>query len=96
MRGLIAYKIAAQAVDIVDIACHLPGARDRDDELSLARYNFDWNNQFELSLHPERAKEYHDETLPTDIYKHAEFCSMCGPKHFLMQTKITDDDINKL
>ncbi|MGB1131412.1 MAG: phosphomethylpyrimidine synthase, partial [Haloferula sp.] len=58
-EGLIAYKIAAHAADI---ARHRPGARDRDDELSRARYNFDWNKQFELSLDPERAKEYHDET----------------------------------
>ena len=92
-EGLIAYKIAAHAADI---ARHRPGARDRDDELSRARYNFDWNKQFELSLDPERAKEYHDETLPADIYKQAEFCSMCGPKHCPMQTKITDADLEGL
>ncbi|QNJ27913.1 phosphomethylpyrimidine synthase ThiC [Synechococcus sp. A15-24] len=92
-EGLIAYKIAAHAADI---ARHRPGARDRDDELSRARYNFDWNKQFELSLDPERAKEYHDETLPADIYKQAEFCSMCGPKHCPMQTKITEEDIEGL
>ena len=92
-EGLIAYKIAAHAADI---ARHRPGARDRDDELSRARYNFDWNKQFELSLDPERAKEYHDETLPADIYKQAEFCSMCGPKHCPMQTKITDEDLEGL
>ena len=92
-RGLIAYKIAAHAADI---ARHRPGARDRDDELSRARYNFDWNKQFELSLDPERAKEYHDETLPADIYKQAEFCSMCGPKHCPMQKKITDEDLEGL
>jgi phosphomethylpyrimidine synthase len=51
-------------------------------------YNFGWNRQFELSLDPERAKEYHDETLPADIYKTAEFCSMCGPKFCPMQTKV--------
>ncbi len=89
-EGLIAYKIAAHAADV---ARHRPGARDRDDELSRARYAFDWNKQFELSLDPERAREYHDETLPADIYKQAEFCSMCGPKHCPMQTKITDEDI---
>ena len=88
--GLIAYKIAAHAADI---ARHRKGARDRDDELSRARFAFDWNKQFELSLDPERAKEYHDETLPADIYKQAEFCSMCGPKHCPMQTKITDEDL---
>ena len=92
-EGLIAYKIAAHAADI---ARHRPGARDRDDELSRARYNFDWNKQFELSLDPERAKQYHDETLPADIYKQAEFCSMCGPKHCPMQTKITDEDLEGL
>ncbi len=92
-EGLIAYKIAAHAADI---ARHRSGARDRDDELSKARYAFDWNKQFELSLDPERAREYHDETLPADIYKQAEFCSMCGPKHCPMQTKITDKDISEL
>jgi phosphomethylpyrimidine synthase len=92
-NGLIAYKIAAHAADI---ARHRPGARDRDDELSLARYNFDWNRQFELSLDPERAREYHDETLPEDVYKTAEFCSMCGPKFCPMQTKIEDQDLADL
>jgi len=92
-EGLIAYKIAAHAADI---ARHRPGARDRDDELSRARYAFDWNKQFALSLDPERAKQYHDETLPADIYKQAEFCSMCGPKHCPMQTKITDEDLEDL
>jgi len=65
-EGLIAYKIAAH---VAEIARHRPGARDRDDELSRARSNYDWNKQFELSLDPERAKMYHDETLPADIYK---------------------------
>jgi len=75
--GIIAYKIAAHAADI---ARHRPGARDRDDALSRARFSFDWNQQFALSLDPERAKEYHDEALPHDAYKSAAFCSMCGPK----------------
>jgi phosphomethylpyrimidine synthase len=92
-NGLIAYKIAAHAADI---ARHRPGARDRDDELSHARYNFDWNRQFELSLDPERAREYHDETLPADIYKTAEFCSMCGPKFCPMQTKVDADALTEL
>ncbi len=92
-EGLIAYKIAAHAADI---ARHRAGARDRDDELSKARYAFDWNQQFALSLDPERAKQYHDETLPADIYKQAEFCSMCGPKHCPMQTKITEEDLEGL
>jgi phosphomethylpyrimidine synthase len=91
--GLIAYKIAAHAADI---ARGRPGARERDDELSRARYNFDWNRQFELSLDPERAREYHDQTLPADIYKTAEFCSMCGPKFCPMQTKLDSDTLVEL
>jgi phosphomethylpyrimidine synthase len=75
--GLIAYKIAAHAADI---ARHRPGARDRDDALSRARYTFDWNRQFELSLDPETARSMHDETLPDEGFKDAHFCSMCGPK----------------
>ena len=92
-QGLIAYKIAAHAADI---ARHRPGARDRDDQMSHARYNFDWNRQFELSLDPDRAREYHDETLPADIYKTAEFCSMCGPKFCPMQTKVDADALTEL
>ncbi|HPP00786.1 MAG TPA: phosphomethylpyrimidine synthase ThiC [bacterium] len=76
-QGVIAYKIAAHAADI---ARGRPGARDRDDALSRARYAFDWNRQFELSLDPETARAYHDETLPDEGYKVAAFCSMCGPK----------------
>ena len=76
-QGVIAYKIAAHAADV---ARHRPGARDRDDALSKARYAFDWNGQFALSLDPERAREYHDETLAHEGFKTAEFCSMCGPK----------------
>jgi phosphomethylpyrimidine synthase len=75
--GIIAYKIAAHAADV---ARHRRGARDRDDELSRARYRFDWNRQFELSLDPETARAYHDETLPEEGFKEAHFCSMCGPK----------------
>jgi phosphomethylpyrimidine synthase len=75
--GIIAYKIAAHAADV---ARKRPGARDRDDELSRARYKFDWNRQFELSLDPETARAMHDETLPDDGFKDAHFCSMCGPK----------------
>ncbi len=75
--GVIAYKIAAHAADV---ARHRPGARDRDDALSYARFLFDWNKQFELSLDPETARAMHDETLPDDFYKEAKFCSMCGPK----------------
>ncbi|HWR50846.1 MAG TPA: phosphomethylpyrimidine synthase ThiC [Bryobacteraceae bacterium] len=76
-QGLIAYRIAAHAADI---ARKRPGARDRDDELSRARYHFDWNRQFELSLDPETARAMHDETLPDAGFKDAHFCSMCGPK----------------
>ena len=76
-QGLIAYKIAAHAADV---ARGRPGARDWDDELSRARFAFDWNRQFELALDPETARAYHDETLPNEHYKSSEFCSMCGPK----------------
>jgi phosphomethylpyrimidine synthase len=85
-QGMIAYKIAAHAADI---ARHRPGARDRDDELSKARFEFDWNRQFELALDPETARAYHDETLPQETFKSAKFCSMCGPKYCSM--KITQD-----
>lgn len=76
-EGVIAYKIAAHAADI---ARERPGARDRDDALSKARFEFSWQKQFELSLDPERAQVFHDEALPDDYFKSAEFCSMCGPK----------------
>jgi len=81
-EGVIAYKIAAHAADV---ARGRPGARARDDELSRARYDFDWEKQFALSLDPETARRMHDETLGHDIFKHAEFCSMCGPKFCSMQ-----------
>ncbi len=76
-QGVIAYKIAAHAADV---ARKRAGARDRDDALSKARFIFDWNQQFELSLDPEHARKLHDETLADDYFKEAEFCSMCGPK----------------
>jgi len=82
-QGIIAYKIAAHAADV---ARHRPGARDRDDALSYARFLFDWNKQFDLSLDPERARSMHDETLHDDYYKEAAFCSMCGPKFCSMNT----------
>jgi len=85
-QGVIAYKIAAHASDI---ARNRPGARDRDDELSRARFSFDWNRQFALSLDPEAAKAKHDSTLPQEGFKDAPFCSMCGPKFCAM--KITQD-----
>ncbi|MGE5759313.1 MAG: phosphomethylpyrimidine synthase ThiC [Gemmatimonadota bacterium] len=76
-EGVIAYKIAAHAADI---ARGRRGARDRDDALSRARFGFDWNEQFRLSLDPDRARELHDEALPAEYFKSAEFCAMCGPK----------------
>ncbi len=76
-EGVIAYKIAAHAADV---ARGRAGARDRDDALSRARYAFDWNEQFRLSLDPARARELHDEALPAEYFKSAEFCAMCGPK----------------
>jgi phosphomethylpyrimidine synthase len=82
-QGIIAYKIAAHAADV---ARHRPGARDRDDALSYARFLFDWNKQFDLSLDPETARAMHDETLADDYYKDAAFCSMCGPKFCSMNT----------
>ena len=85
-QGVIAYKISAHAADL---ARQRPGAQERDDALSRARFAFDWNEQFRLSLDPETAKAYHDETLPQDTFKSAHFCSMCGPKYCSM--RITDD-----
>ncbi len=76
-EGIIAYKIAAHSADI---ARGRVNARLRDDAMSDARYGFDWNRQFELALDSERAREYHDESLPQEVFKDAEFCSMCGPK----------------
>ncbi len=85
-QGVIAYKIAAHAADI---ARGRKGVRQRDDELSRARFAFDWNRQFELSLDPETARRMHDETLPQEVFKSAKFCSMCGPKFCSM--RITQD-----
>jgi phosphomethylpyrimidine synthase len=85
-QGVIAYKIAAHAADL---ARHRPGARERDDALSKARFEFNWNEQFRLSLDPETARRMHDETLPQDTFKSAHFCSMCGPKFCSM--KITEE-----
>jgi phosphomethylpyrimidine synthase len=85
-QGVIAYKIAAHAGDV---ARGRKGARDRDDALSKARFEFDWNRQFELSLDPETARSMHDETLPAEVFKSAKFCSMCGPKFCSM--RITQD-----
>ena len=85
-EGVIAYKIAAHAADL---ARHRKDAQQRDDALSKARFEFDWSEQFRLSLDPETARRYHDQTLPQDTFKSAHFCSMCGPKYCSM--KITED-----
>ncbi|UOE55930.1 phosphomethylpyrimidine synthase ThiC [Cytobacillus oceanisediminis] len=81
-EGVITYKIAAHAADL---AKGHPGAQKRDDALSKARFEFRWRDQFNLSLDPERALEYHDETLPAEGAKTAHFCSMCGPKFCSMR-----------
>lgn len=85
-EGVIAYKIAAHAADL---AKGHPGAQVRDEALSKARFEFRWRDQFNLSLDPERAMDYHDETLPAEGAKTAHFCSMCGPKFCSM--RITQD-----
>jgi phosphomethylpyrimidine synthase len=90
-EGVIAYKIAAHAADL---ARRRPHARDRDDALSRARFAFDWNEQFRLALDPERARELHDESLPAEYFKSAEFCAMCGPRFCSMH--ITREITRKL
>jgi phosphomethylpyrimidine synthase len=81
-QGVIAYKIAAHAADL---AKGHPGARDWDDALSRARFEFRWEDQFNLGLDPETAREFHDETMPAEAHKTAHFCSMCGPKFCSMK-----------
>ena len=85
-EGVITYKLAAHAADL---AKGHPGAQYRDNALSKARFEFRWEDQFNLSLDPEKAKDFHDQTLPQDNAKSAHFCSMCGP-HFCSM-KITED-----
>jgi phosphomethylpyrimidine synthase len=89
-QGVIASKIAAHAADL---ARHRPGARQRDDALSRARFAFDWKEQFRLALDPEKACAYHDETLPQESFKSDHFCSMCGPKYCSMKM---NEDIRKM
>jgi phosphomethylpyrimidine synthase len=84
--GVITYRIAAHAADL---AKGHPSARLRDDAVSRARFEFRWQDQFNLSLDPDTARQFHDETLPKDAHKVAHFCSMCGPKFCSM--KITQD-----
>jgi phosphomethylpyrimidine synthase len=83
---VIAYKIAAHSADL---AKGHPRAQERDDALSTARFEFRWHDQFALSLDPDTAREFHDETLPAEPAKTAHFCSMCGPKFCSM--RITQD-----
>ncbi len=85
-EGIITYKIAAHAADL---AKGFPGAQVQDNAMSKARFEFRWKDQFALALDPERAEEYHDETMPKDAHKVAHFCSMCGPNFCSM--KITQD-----
>ena len=84
--GVITYRIAAHAADL---AKGHPAAQLRDDALSRARFDFRWEDQFNLSLDPDTARAYHDATLPKEAHKVAHFCSMCGPKFCSMQ--ITQD-----
>lgn len=85
-QGLIAYKVAAHTADL---AKGHPGAQDRDNALSKARFEFRWEDQFNLAIDPGTARQYHDETLPADAAKTAHFCSMCGPRFCSM--KITQE-----
>jgi phosphomethylpyrimidine synthase len=84
--GVITYKIAAHAADL---AKGHPAAKLRDDALSRARFEFRWEDQFNLSLDPDTARDFHDQTLPKEAHKVAHFCSMCGPKFCSM--KITQE-----
>jgi len=85
-EGVITYKIAAHAADL---AKGHPAAQSRDDALSRARFEFRWEDQFNLALDPERARDFHDQTMPKEAHKVAHFCSMCGPKFCSM--KITQE-----
>ncbi len=100
-EGIIAYKVAAHAADL---AKGHPGAQIRDNALSKARFEFRWEDQFNLGLDPDRAREFHDETLPKDSAKVAHFCSMCGPKFCSMKISqevrdaagVTDDTVRMI
>lgn len=91
--GIIAYKIASHAADL---AKGLPGAQDRDDALSKARFEFRWNDQFNLALDPVTARAFHDETLDSEASKSSHFCSMCGPKFCSMKSKLVYEYSTKL
>jgi phosphomethylpyrimidine synthase len=84
--GIITYKLAAHAADL---AKGHPGAQLRDNALSKARFEFRWEDQFNLALDPDKAREFHDQTMPKEAHKVAHFCSMCGPNFCSM--KITQD-----
>jgi len=90
-QGIIAYRVAAHAADV---ARGRPGARDWDDAISRARYAFDWNEQFAQSMDPDVARAMHDEDLPHEAFKTAEFCSMCGPKFCSMKISRAVDEYN--
>ncbi len=81
-EGIITYKIAAHAADL---GKGVPGAQLRDNAISKARFEFRWEDQFNLGLDPDRARAFHDETLPKEAHKVAHFCSMCGPKFCSMK-----------
>ena len=91
-EGLITYKIAAHAADL---AKGHPGAQIRDNAMSKARFEFRWYDQFNIGLDPERAREYHDETIPQESGKVAHFCSMCGPKFCSMKISQEVRDYSK-
>ena len=98
MTAVLPIAVTSKAIAFAhaaDIARHRPGARDRDDALSRARYAFDWKEQFRLSLDPETAQAMHDETLPDEYFKSAEFCSMCGPKFCSMNWSSKVDKFNE-
>ena len=91
----IARAVCIASNNAISLTSSSPGARDRDDALSRARYQFNWEEQFRLSLDPETARSMHDETLPDDYYKEAAFCSMCGPKFCSMNWSSKVDAFNK-
>ena len=92
-QGVIAFKIAAHAADL---ARHRPGAQDRDDALSRARFAFDWAEQFRLALDPEAARRMHEESLGQTDERDPRFCSMCGPKFCAMRTTQELREIQRL
>ena len=92
-EGVVTYKLAAHAADL---AKGHPTAKQRDDALSRARFEFRWEDQFNLSLDPERARDFHDQTLPKEAHKTSHFCSMCGPKFCSMKISQEVRDFAKM